>query len=171
MHQVHNTENDYCWQFKGKSNTKTINSNSGRKRLNIIGSIDALSLEPTIILTEANCNTELMISYLKHIKEKYSDKDQITIILDNASYNRAYDTQYYAEKLGIELYYLPPYSPNLNLIERLWKFFKKKVMKNKYYENYKEFKNSVSDFFKNFNKYKTEIKQLLMLNFGIIKAD
>lgn len=170
MHQIHNNENDYCWQFKGKANTKTIGSNSGRRRLNIIGAIDPINLNPTIILTEANCDADLMTAYLKHLKEIYSTKDKITVILDNASYNRAYKTQDCAKDLGIELFYLPPYSPNLNLIERLWKFFKKKIMKNKYYETFKEFERNVEEFFKNFNQYNQELITLLTLNFGIIKA-
>ena len=60
MHQIHNNENDYCWQFKGKANTKTIGSNSGRRRLNIMGAIYPINFSPTIILTEANCDSDLM---------------------------------------------------------------------------------------------------------------
>jgi len=170
MHQIHNNENDYCRQFKGKANTKTIGSNSGRRRLNIIGAIDPISFSPTIILSEANYDSDLMTAYLKHLKEIYSTKEKITVILDNASYNRAYKTQNCAKDLGIELFYLPPYSPNLNLIERLWKFFKKKIMKNKYYETFKEFEQKAECFFKNFDQYNKEIKTLLTLNFGIIKT-
>jgi transposase len=170
MHQIHNNENAYCWQFKGKKNTKKVPSNSGRRRLNIIGAINPVDLEPTIVLTEANCNTELIIEYLKMLKTQYKNKDKICLILDNASYNRSYQTQEVAADLGIELMYLPPYSPNLNLIERLWKFFKKKIMKNKYYPNFKEFEKQVTTFFKDFDDYKDELKSLLTLNFGIIKA-
>ena len=171
MHQVHNNENSYCWQFKGKNNTRTVMSNTGRRRLNIIGAINAISLEPTIILTEANCDKELILEFLKHLREEYKDKKKITVILDNARYNRAYEVQDYAKENQIELFYLPPYSPNLNLIERLWRFFKKKIMKNKYYKDFKEFEENVSSFFENFDKYNEELKNLLTLNFGIIKAN
>lgn len=170
MHQVHNNENSYCWQFKGKNKTKIVMSNTGRRRLNIVGAINATSLKPTIIMTESNCNKELIMEYIKHLKEEYKDKKQITIILDNASYNRAYEVQDYAAENQIELLYLPPYAPNLNLIERLWRFFKKKVMKNKYYKDYNEFENQVTSFFENFESYNAEISKLLTLNFGIIKA-
>ncbi len=111
-----------------------------------------------------------MIAYLKHLRDKYKSNQKITLILDNASYNRAYATQDYAKELNIELLFLPPYAPNLNLIERLWKFFKKKVMKNKYYETYKIFEENVENFFVNFENYKEELRTLLTLNFGIIKA-
>ena len=171
MHQVHNNENSYCWQFKGKNKTKTVMSNTGRRRINIVGAINAISLKPTIILTESNCNKELILEYIKHLKEEYKDKKKIIIILDNASYNRAYEVQDYAAENQIELFYLPPYSPNLNLIERLWRFFKKKVMKNKYYKDFKEFEKNVTNFFENFDTYNAELKKLLTLNFGIIKAN
>ena len=72
--------------------------------------------------------------------------------------------------LNIELLYLPPYSPNLNLIERLWRYFKKKVMKNKYYEDYASFEKDVDLFFQTFNDRITDMKSLLNFKFGIIKA-
>jgi transposase len=67
---------------------------------------------------------------------------------------------------------MPPYSPNLCLIERLWKFFKKKVVKNKYYETFEEFHDFICNFFskENWSKMKNELKNLLTLNFEIIKA-
>lgn len=170
MHQVHNNANDYCWQFIGAQGTKQVKSNTGRRRLNIIGALDPISLEPIIILTEANCNKELMLSYLKHIKEQNEESEVIYIVLDNARYNRCYEVQKEAELLGIELLYLPPYCPNLNLIERLWKYFKRKVMKNHYYQKFDEFYNTVDLFFANIMNNFIDLKSLLTLNFGIIKA-
>ncbi|MBK7884375.1 MAG: transposase [Chitinophagaceae bacterium] len=73
--------------------------------------------------------------------------------------------------MGIDLIYLPPYSPNLNLIERLWRYFKKKIMKNKYYENYTLFENAVETFFQTFNDRIADMKSLLNFKFGIIKAN
>ncbi|MCK5511019.1 transposase [Candidatus Parcubacteria bacterium] len=64
--------------------------------------------------------------------------------------------------------FLPPYSPNLNLIERLWKFFKKHVIKNGYYGTFEKFKKAVFEFFENFEQYKPELEKLLTLNFEII---
>ncbi|MBN2664002.1 MAG: transposase [Bacteroidales bacterium] len=79
--------------------------------------------------------------------------------------------EYATAENQIELFYLPPYSPNLNLIERFWRFFKKKVMKNKYYKDFKEFEKKVTNFFEDFDTYNAELKKLLTLNFGIIKAN
>jgi len=170
MHQVHNNANDYGWQFIGAKGTKQVKSNTGRRRLNIIGALDPITLEPIIILTDANCNKELMISYLTHIKEQNKESDIIYVVLDNARYNRCYEVQEVARSLGIELIFMPPYCPNLNLIERLWRYFKKKVMKNQYYHTYDEFYYTVDRFFAHIMNNINELKSLLTLNFGIIKA-
>jgi transposase len=170
VHQVHNNANDYCWQIKGAEGTKQVKSNTGRRRLNIIGALDPLTLEQVIILTEANCDKELMVSYLTHLRDQNKDAGIIYAVLDNAGYNRAYEVKEIVKSLGIELIYLPPYSPNLNLIERLWKYFKKKVMKNKYYQTYDEFYKMVTLFFRDIMNDIDELKSLLTINFGIIKA-
>ena len=171
VHQVHNNANDYAWQYKGAKGTKQVKSNTGRRRLNIIGALEPLTLEPIIILTEANCNKELMVSYLTHIREENKDAGIIYIILDNAGYNRSYEVKEIAKTLGINLLYLPPYCPNLNLIERLWRFFNKKVTKNKYYKTFDEFNYEVSLFFKNLMDNIEDLKRFLTLNFGIIKTN
>jgi len=170
VHQIHNNANDYAWQLKGVIGTKQVKSNTGRRRLNIIGALDPLTLEQIIILTEANCNKELMCSYFTHIREQNKESGIIYAILDNAGYNRSYEVKAIAKSLNIELIYLPPYCPNLNLIERLWKYFKKKVMKNRYYQTFEEFNYVVSLFFKNIMENINELRSLLTLNFGIIKA-
>jgi len=170
VHQVHNNENDYCWQCKGAYNTKTALANTGRRRLNIIGAINPVTFQPTAMLIEDNCCEEVIVAFLEEIKKQYSSATTICIILDNARYQRAYSVQLRAKELGISLIYLPPYCPNLNLIERLWRFFKKKVMKNKFYETFAEFEHSVEQFFINFDDYLLQIKSLLTFKFGIIKA-
>ena len=70
----------------------------------------------------------------------------------------------------IKILYLPPYSPNLNPIERLWKFMKKKVTANKYYEEFDEFKNTLMEFFRGIRKYKSELVTLITDNFTPIGA-
>ncbi len=170
VHQVHNNENDYCWQLRGAAHTKTALANTGRRRLNIIGAINAVSLQPTILLTEENCCVEVIEVFLQEIRKQYPSAKTICIVLDNARYQRAYAVQQKAAALNIELIYLPPYCPNLNLIERLWRFFKKKIMKNKYYESFDEFENAVEQFFTNFNDNYDQLKSLLTFKFGIIKA-
>ena len=170
VHQVHNNENDYCWQLKGACNTKTALANTGRRRLNIIGAINPVTLQPTTLLIEENCCEEVIMAFLEEIKKQYWSATAICIILDNARYQRAYAVQRKAEELNITLIYLPPYSPNLNLIERLWRYFKKKVMKNRFYQTFEEFEKAVEQFFINFDDYTADLKSLLSFKFGIIKA-
>ena len=171
MHQVHNNENDYAWQLKGLKGTKQVLANTGRKRLNIIGAINPVSLEPTIITTEENCSAEVIEAFLAEVKIQYNYAKTICIILDNARYQRSNVVQTAAKFFNIDLIYLPPYSPNLNLIERLWRYFKKEVMKNRYYANYTDFENAVETFFNEFDKRKEDLKSLLRFKFGIIKAN
>jgi DDE superfamily endonuclease len=94
VHQVHNNENDYCWQLKGKRHTKTAFANTGRRRLNIIGAINPVNLQPTIMLTEENCCVEVIEAFLEEIRIQYPLADTICIILDNARYQRAYSKKH-----------------------------------------------------------------------------
>ncbi len=90
----------------------------------------------------------------------------ITLVLDNARYQKCKVVQNLAEELGIELLYLPPYSPNLNLIERLWKFVKKKCLYTKYYEDFSQFSSARSGCLDEAPlKYKKELDSLLTLRF------
>lgn len=90
----------------------------------------------------------------------------ITVVLDNASYQRCHLVQACALRLGIELLFLPPYSPNLNLIERLWKFVKKQCLYSKYYEKFEPFQQAISDCLASAStRHKNELESLLTLNF------
>lgn len=168
MHQIHNNENGYLWQERGKAGTKQVLSNTGRRRLNILGAIDLISLEIIPLVTEENCNKETIKISLKEVKKAYPHSTKITIFLDNAKYQRNYEVQEYAQELGILLEFMPPYSPNLCLIERLWKYFKKRVMKNVYYESFTAFYEAVCAFFRNWDKESDELRSLFSLNFEII---
>jgi len=171
MHQIHNNENDYAWQPTGCKGTKKVQANTGRRRLNIIGAINPVSFEPTIMLTEENCCAEVIETFLEEVKKQYNDATTICIILDNARYQRSYVVQQKAKELDISLLYLPPYSLNLNLIERLWRYFKKKVMKNKYYDTYACFEKAVETFFQTFSERVADVKPFLNFKFGIIKSN
>ena len=69
----------------------------------------------------------------------------ITLVLDNARYQKCKMVYALAARLNIELLFLPAYSPNLNLIERLWKFVKKQVLYSKYYSDFSHFRGSITD--------------------------
>ena len=94
----------------------------------------------------------------------------ITIFCDNAAYYKAKKVSDYLETSKIELVPLPPYSPNLNLIERFWKFFKRKVLYNTYYQTFAEYEDACSAFFDNLDKHRDGLRSLLTDNFEIVPS-
>ena len=166
-HQIHNTVIGKCWQKKGERNTIRLESNTGRDRVSILGAINVTSKKFTSILTEDNCDKEMNQEVMKEIRKDYPDNKKIILILDNASYNKAQSVKDIAKTLNIQLWYLPPYSPNLNLIERIWKFLKK-VLKNKYISTLSEYKKFLFDFCAYFDKYQNEINRIISQKFEIL---
>jgi len=119
-----------------------IPSPSGRKRFNVLGALNALTKEVVAIANETYINAQSVCELLLQIARRCGAKP-VTIILDNARYQRCALVQGFAANLGIELLFLPSYSPNLNLIERFWRFVKKKCLYSKYYSNFKDFKTAI----------------------------
>jgi transposase len=104
--------------------------------------------------------------FKKKCLAKYSDKKTITIYLDNATYHKSKQVKaFIAAHPQIKLSYLPPYSPNLNLIERLWKFVNEKVINLKYYPDFNQFKECIIGFYNNIAIYATELKNRITFNF------
>ena len=132
----------YGWIKKGE--TFEVKTNSGwRKRVNICGAIEIKSLQ-VIAKTFDTINKYSICELLRAISQKTGDKKSY-LVLDGASYNKAKIVKNLAKKFKIKILYLPAYSPNLNPIERLWKFMKKKVTANRYYEEFDDFKKSNLD--------------------------
>ena len=98
---------------------------------------------------------------LETLENKYPAAKEIVVILDNAPYHYSKEVREWVEGRRIRLVFLPTYSPQLNLIERVWKFFKKKVLYNKYYKDLKEFRSASIDFFRNIGQYDEELTSLL----------
>ncbi len=168
VHQLHNSESTKCWIEKWTE--VYLKSNTWRNRITAMWGINPLNLMFSWLIIESNCDTESTKIALEIIRQDYPDWKPIFIFLDNAAYNRSYEVQEYALKLGIVLCYLPPYSPNLNLIERLRKFMKVKLVKNKYYDTLDEFRSVFLDFFSNLWNYFHELKNVFDNNFQILKA-
>ncbi len=95
------------------------------------------------------------------------EEQRIYLVLDNAAYNKSLKVKLLARQLGIRILYLPAYSPNLNPIERLWKFMKKKVMANHYFPDLKTFRKEIMLFMRGIRKYKNELSTLITDNFQI----
>ena len=167
VHPQHNAIISYGWIKKGEE--FEIPSNTGRYHLNINGAIDIESME-IVTRTCQWVDADAICQLLKALRAKNSSGEVIHLIMDNARYNRSSKVQELASELGIELFYLPPYSPNLNPIERLWKFFKKKVLYNKYYEEKADFEKACLKFFKYSRKFKDELSTLITDNFQLLGA-
>lgn len=142
-----------------------IQAPSGRLRFNVLGALNATTLE-VVTVTNQTYITSVQVCEMLTLLAAQGLGVPITVVLDNARYQRCKVVQAQAESLGIELLFLPPYSPNLNLIERLWKFVKKQCLYSKYYEKFDGFKEAISDCLSaTSTTHKNELKSLLTLNF------
>lgn len=151
----------YLWSFT----RLFIKAPAGRKRFNVLGAIDAITHELITITNDAYINAQSFCDLLRKIAE-LNINGPITLVLDNARYQKCKVVMALAETLNIELLYLPPYSPNLNIIERLWKFVKKQCLYSKYYEDFTLFKNAITDCLAQTNTtYKKDLDSLLTLKF------
>lgn len=166
-HPQHNSIPSYGWIKKGQE--KELKANCGRQRLNINGAINIETLEPVTGFYDT-INAQSTIDLFAKIEAKHPDAETIYIIVDNARYYRSCLLKEHVEGTKIKLIFLPPYSPNLNLIERYWKFFKKKVLNNHYYETFAEFKRACEEFFRKRKKYLPELQTLLTENFHVQAA-
>ena len=168
-HPQHNTMPSYGWILKGKKNDKYIKTNSGRDRLNLNGALN-FNDKTAIVLEEKTINKEATINLLEAIKGRQK-KGKVYLILDNASYHHAKTVKrWILHHPRFELIFLPTYSPNLNLIERLWKFFHQKATWNRYFETFEEFKTATLTFFRNLKQYEKELSTLLTDSFQLLPA-
>lgn len=164
VHPQHNPVLGYGWIKRGLE--KEVPTNTGRQRVNINGAIDLERLEPVVRFDET-INTDSTIALFKQLEAFYLAAAWIYVICDNARYYRSKAVKAYLETSRIKLVFLPPYAPNLNLIERLWKFFKKKVLYNHYYATFDAFRKACEDYFNNPRQYKGPLRSLLTENFAI----
>lgn len=156
----------YGWIKKGMN--FDVKTNSGwRKRVNLCGALDIDGLD-IVTRTHKTINSAAIRNLLSAVRRRNPLEKNIYVVLDGAAYNRSKKTRDFARDMGIKLVYLPPYSPNLNPIERLWKFMKKKVTANRYYEEFDDFKSSLTGFFRTIHKHRPELETLLTDNFPIL---
>lgn len=146
-----------------------IKAPAGRQRFNVLGALNSVTHELVTVCNDTYINAKSVCELLDLLAEQ-SIGIPITIVLDNARYQNCYFVRDYAASLNIELLFLPPYSPNLNLIERLWKFVKKKCLWSIYYSNFDQFKAAILDCLKQTHTtYKDELKTLLNPKFQSFK--
>lgn len=142
-----------------------VASPSGRKRFNVLGALNAVTHEVLTVTNETYINSQSVCMLLDKIAAHYAGKP-ITIFLDNARYQRCRLVQDYADKLGITLCFLPAYSPNLNLIERYWRFVRKNCLYSRYYANFTDFRSSIEQLITSAHfDHRAELETLLTWNF------
>lgn len=168
MHLVHQNQPGYCW---GDPNDPPImQTNSGRKRLNILGAYNPADMSLVHVTGEASCNGERVIELFENIEAQDADAPQIVLFSDNATYfYSAQVCEWIDAHPRCWLLPLPPYAPNLNLIERFWKFAKEELVTNTYYEKYKTFRAQVFRFLNHVDRYIDELTTLMVEKFQIIE--
>ncbi|MDR3110737.1 MAG: IS630 family transposase [Planctomycetaceae bacterium] len=129
------------------------------------------SLQMTVDFSES-INSASTIRLLEKLERLYPLAEKIHVILDNAKYYHSHEVRdWLARHKKIKLHFLPGYSPNLNLIERLWKFFNEKVRNNRYYASFKEFTEACQSFFRCRKKWTEELRSRITQNFHQFNAN
>lgn len=144
VHPTHNVQPAYGWIQKGVR--KEIPANSGRSRINLSGVIDVIN-HKVLVQEDKMLNAEATISFFRKIEKAYPEKTRVHVFCDNARYYRNKTVTEYLKTSKVRLHFLPPYSPNLNPIERLWKWMKERVIYNTYYSEFEDFKSAIFGFF------------------------
>jgi transposase len=165
-HPQHNTTLASGWILKGKANDKYLKTNTGRARLNLNGAYSYTDKQ-AIVREEQTINTNSTIRLFEEISKRQKN-GKIYLILDNARYHHSRQVKnWILNHPRYKLIYLPPYSPNLNIIERLWKYYHKKITYNHYFESFEQFKTASLEFFKNLNQYQEDLHTLMTDNFQL----
>jgi transposase len=147
-----------------------VRAASGRKRYNVLGALHAVSHRLIRVANHTYLNAESVCALLRAVAAAGVGRP-ITVVLDNARYQKCAVVQGLAESLGITLLYLPGYSPNLNLIERVWKFVKKECLRAVYHATYEGFTGALDQCLAELDtKHKRAMDSLLTHNFQIFDS-
>ena len=168
VHPLHNTVAAHGWFKKGKA--VHLPSNTGRKRVNINGALDIKGKRVSIMECH-RINAQEVIVHLGRLATEYPT-GKIHIVLDNARYYRSKVVRAFLEEHPrIGLVFLPPYCPNLNIIERLWLVMKKETVFNRHYEEFTDFRKAILGFFQNRLWDRPHYEKFLSDNFHIMDPD
>lgn len=143
-HPTQSTKLEYGWIKTGA--TKEVSTTASKTRINLIGAIELGKVDEAFVQHYEKINSESVSLFFEQLKIIHGSK-KLHIILDGAGYHRSEALQAKAKTMDIALHYLPPYSPNLNPIERLWKIMNEKVRNNYYFATAKEFREKILGFF------------------------
>ena len=142
-----------------------VRAASGRQRFNVLGAWNAVTRELIAITNTTVVNTDTMCDLLRAVAAR-GLIGPVTLVLDNARYQRNAVVQKLAKELGIVLLFLPSYSPNLNLIERLWRFMKRKAAYGRYHPTFADFRAAIQDVLDRVpTTHANKLASLMTLNF------
>jgi len=142
-----------------------VRAASGRQRFNVLGAWNAVTRQLIAVTNTTVVNTETMCELLRKIAAQ-GLSGPITLVLDNARYQRNAVVQDLAKALGITLLFLPSYSPNLNLIERLWKFIKRRSLYGRYHPTFAGFRAAIEETIDGLSTtHADQLKTLMTLKF------
>lgn len=163
-HLLHNAVPGRGWIKR--TTTVELKTNSGRSRLNVLGAYSPDGYTLISIEGTESCDAEIVCRLLRKLRT--ANPNQVfLLVLDNVRYQRTRHVRALAWRLGMRLLFLPPYSPNLNLIERFWKFLRKKIMRNTYYATFAEFRAAVQRLLATLSGYVDELTTLMTENFHL----
>ena len=163
-HLLHNAVPGRGWIKRTK--TVELKTNSGRNRLNVLGAYSPDDHTLISIDGTESCDAEMVCRLLRKVRAA-NPGQVLLLVLDNVRYQRTRRVRALARRLGIRLLFLPPYSPNLNLIERFSPFLRKKIMRNTYYATFAEFRAAIQKLLANLSSYTDELKTLMTENFHL----
>jgi transposase len=163
-HLLHNAVPGRGWIKRAR--TVELKTNSGRNRLNVLGAYSPDDHTLISIDGTESCDAEMVCRLLRKLRAA-NPGQVLLLVLDNVRYQRTRRVRALARRLRIRLLFLPPYSPNLNLIERFWKFLRKKIMRNTYYATFAEFRAAIQKLLANLSSYTEELTTLMTENFHL----
>lgn len=134
--------------------------------MNINAALNAHDVCDVVMREDESINAQSTIALYEQLQEHHP-KGRIYVICDNAKYYRSKVVKEFVEQSRIVQVFLPSYSPNLNLIERLWRFFRKEVTDKEFYPTKEKFREAVRRFFDDIEQYRSELESLLTLNFRV----
>lgn len=164
MHFLHNVHPGLVYAKKGER--PQFACNSGRRRYSVLGGYSSLTGEYVGVNVTGSVNARTVQELIDALQAAFPEAERITVYVDNARYFHARLVKAYLRGKRVRLVFLPAYSPNLNLIERLWKFCKKKVL-SVYYAQFEPFTKAIDAFFDNLDRYRSELGTLMIDHFEI----
>ncbi len=166
-HPTHNTRSTYVWTETGKE--RPLLTVSGRERVNLNAALNAV-VPTQVHVDETDCVNAHSARRLYEKLLAAHPEGPVYVVCDNARYYKNKElTAWLADKRLVQVF-LPPYSPNLNLIERFWKFLRQKIIDTAFYRTKGAFKTAVLTFFDRLDEFGPELASLLTLRFHVLDS-